>query len=402
MDYIRAVAEEGHPPIFGQALIDRRLLDLFVHAYPGHATDAQITPERIDYRNLLSYESIQFPLYYVLMAPVYRVLDSNLAVDLMTLRYINVVLTGLVFLVAAAVTGAVFPAHRTLGAMATLALMLPPGVTIRGSQLTNEVLTELLIAILLYTLIRFEQRATPSPAFVEGALAGLALMAKVTAVAMVPALALAWWTRPGRIRARLLPGSAGFLLVCLPWLIWSGIVYHFPLPWVTRHYSGRMIFDITLAIPQSLSDKLELAKNLAFFYWTPLEWRTVGAGWNALVVLVVITGTALLAAAVANGAITVVVGRVGPEWRAIAISIVSLLALAAGWLFLVVWLDRVYQSDARELYQFVAPLAVVLTALLIRLPRWMAAAGITAWVAVMIVSNYAFFAAGVCIYLQCL
>ena len=84
-----------------------------------------------------------------------------------------------------------------------------------------------------------------------------------------------------------------------------------------------------------------------------------------------------------------------------AIAVTSLVAGVVGWLALIIALDRVYETDTRELYLFVAPLAVILTGLLVRLPRRLAQVGIVAWLGLLLISNYAFFAVGVCIYRPC-
>ena len=398
-DYIRAIAEEGHPPLYGQALIDRRLLDLFVHVYPGHATDAQLTPERVGFFNLESYESAQFPLYYVTMAPIYRLLDFNLRLAVIVLRYVNVLLSAALFLVAARLAGMVAPSRRPLATLATLSVMVPPGIALRSSQVTNQVLTAFLVAVLLYLLIRTEKEPRTRSSLLEGAMFGLALMAKLTAVAMGPAAALAWATRQGGIRPRLLPGSASFIVVCLPWLVWSGVVYHFPLPWATRHYER--LFDVPFTIPRTFSGIVQLATNLARFYWTPWGWRTVGSLGKVLAVTIVVAGTILLLAAVINGSIRALGPRSEPEWRPMAIAVTALVAGFVGWLALIIALDRVYETDTRELYLFVAPVAVILTGLLVRLPRPIAQFGIVAWLGLLLISNYAFFAAGVCIYRPC-
>ena len=398
-DYIRAIAEEGHPPLYGQALIDRRLLDLFVHVYPGHATDAQLTPDRVGFFNLESYESVQFPLYYVAMAPVYRLLDFDLRLAVMVLRYINVLLSAVLFLVAAQVAATVAPARRPLATLATLSVILPPGIALRSSQVTNQVLTALLVAVLLYLLIRAEKKTVTRSALLEGAVFGLALMAKLTAIAMGPAVALAWATRPGGIRARALPGFASFMVVCLPWLVWSGIVYHFPLPWATHHYDR--LFDVPFTIPRSFSGIVQLVANLARFFWTPWEWRTVGGPGKVLAITIVVAGTILLLAAAVNGATRALAARKDLEWRPMAIAVTSLVAGVVGWLGLIIALDRVYETDTRELYLFVAPLAVILTGLLVRLPRRLVQVGIVAWLGILLISNYAFFAVGVCIYRPC-
>lgn len=394
-DYVRSIAEEGHPPIYGAALIDRRLLDLAVHVYPGHATSQQLDPAIVGTSNLKSYESLQLPAYYLAMAPIYRLLDFDPRIAVIGLRLVNVGLSMLLLLISAAVAGKVFPTARRLAPFVALSLMVFPGIALRSSQVTNQVLAALVVGVLLYQLVREEESVTSRHAFIEGGLLALALLTKLTAVAVGPAVAVAWLMRPRGLRGRLIAGLAAFIVVCLPWLAWSGLTYGSPFPWMVRHYSPPL-WNTTFPFPNSGPQWLKLASLWVRYYWGPWEWLTPVGPLRSFQRLVEMAGTTLLSAAFLFGLLKLRFGGRTRRWRAVAIAVTSVIGFVAGYMIFVLSLHRIFETDSRELYVLVTPLTVLLMSLLASLPRRVGAAGLALWVAALLLTDYGYFVIGTC------
>jgi 4-amino-4-deoxy-L-arabinose transferase-like glycosyltransferase len=187
----------------------------------------------------IRYEFHQPPLYYVILAPVYRVTGGAL----LPLRLASVLLGAGVVLLAYAIARRVVPGRSAiaLGAAALVAFLPQHLATV--AQVGNDVLAELLFAAVLYLLIGWvmgerEQgaggRGQGSPGAL-GLLLGLILVTKTTAYIAVPLAGgvLLWRWRHERagLRRILLDIAlvAGPMLVIgLPWYARDLAVYGWP------------------------------------------------------------------------------------------------------------------------------------------------------------------------------
>jgi hypothetical protein len=140
------------------------------------------------------YEAYQPPLFYLLWAPLYRfgsVVGHDIAVSLMRVFCLLCGVAGIVF------TGAI--AHRVLPERPEWAFLacaysalLPMHVFI-NSSINSDNLGEMLCTVALLPLVALPQvqRLTWRSAVATGALIGLAVLSKVTALALGPALLIA-------------------------------------------------------------------------------------------------------------------------------------------------------------------------------------------------------------------
>ena len=113
------------------------------------------------------YEYHQPPLYYVLMAPVYKAAAGlPVAQQVIVLRLVSVLMGALVLLAAYAIARRLFPAPGdALLRLATPAILAAiPMHTAMSAAINNDTLSELLLALILYLcLLRLEDRLPVAP-----------------------------------------------------------------------------------------------------------------------------------------------------------------------------------------------------------------------------------------------
>jgi hypothetical protein len=356
--YVRTIAVQGQLPVYGENENDPSLLALYYHKSAWGVP--RLAPAR------LNYEALQFPLFYLLAAPVYKLLAADPRAAIYGVRLLNVLLSGLVLVLLVAVLRRAFRLELLRAMAIALPLALIPGVSLRSSQVTNEVLpTVLLTALLAGLVVRKPSRPGPQ-AFVEGAALGLAVLAKLTAIAIVPAVLLGWLTRRAR-KESLVAGTLGALLTTAPWLVWSVGVYGGPVPFLSRH--PKVFAGLTQFIPpHTPSGWLSLLPQLVSFFWLPWEWR-VPDGWSWLPTLLVVAGSVLIVTATIVSIRLVL--RAGPSDArlALAMSGVTFAGFLIAYVLFVASLQRIWPTDLRELYIFLGAVAILLGPAVARVPR---------------------------------
>jgi hypothetical protein len=345
-----------------------------MHEYPGQfSTNGYNIPDYI----FISYETVQFPVYYVLAAPLYKIFDRDPRVAIYALRLENVVFSGAVLLVLILLIRRVLPTRPELWTLAPFVIVAMPGFAMRHSQVTNEVLATLLLTVFIASLLRQSDAHPRWAAFGEGALLGAAVLTKLTAAGVGASALAAWATRPGGLRLRVLPAAAGFALAVTPWLAWALSVYRSPLPWTTTHVQ---LTFCPCPLPNSASAwKLFLHDTWVSFV-VPIEWAGPGyeRSWPMRISEWAIA--LLIAASLGWGLYTM--RRRGSANRRIALlAVLALLGVAAGILGLDVSLNRFAVTDLRELYLFAAPMALLIGGLMAGLDRrlgWVVLGGLLA------------------------
>jgi hypothetical protein len=275
-------------------------------------------------------------------------------------------------------------------------------MSLRHSQVTNQVLAALLLAVLFALLIR---KGTSRPgwiAFAEGALLGVTVLTKITVIGAGPSVLAAWATRTGGVRQRLMPGAAGFAIAMLPWLAWSLAVYHFPLPWATAH------LDLSFC-PCPPPSTLALWNQFIHDLWTnfvlPFEWA--GSGMACTPVCAEVTPRtnlmrlglalfALMSAATLIWGVYALRHGSAPFWRPAFLAMLALAGVAAGILGLDVSLSRFTTTDLRELYVFAAPFVLVLAGLTATFHRRLAVAVIAAILVLWLAIDYQMYSTAGC------
>ena len=356
--YVRTIAMQAQLPVYGENENDPTLVALYFQKSAWGVP--RLSPAR------LNYEALQFPLFYLLAAPVYKLLAADPRAAIYGVRLLNVLLSGVVLVLLVVLLRRAYRFDQLRAMAIALPLALIPGVTLRSSQVTNEVLATVLITALLAGLVVRKPSRPGLQSFLEGAALGLAVLAKLTAVAIIPAVLIGWLTRRAR-RESLVAGTLGAVVTTAPWIVWSVGVYGSPVPFLSRHpkvFSGLTQF----VPPHTLSSWLALVRHLVYFFWMPWEWR-VPDGWSWFPRLLVVAASILIAAATI--ASTRLVLHAGPTdaRRALAISAMTFGGFVVSYGVFVAALQRIWPTDLRELYVFLGAVAILLGPVAARLPR---------------------------------
>ncbi len=398
-DYVRTIAEEARLPIYGQARIDPTLLAVYMHEYPAPFDPAHYRLPQYIY---LDYEALQFPVYYMVAAPVYRLFDRDPRVAIYALRMLNVAFSGALLLVLMLLLRWVFPGRPEVAALAPLMFLMVPGVSLRHSQVTNQVLAALLLAVLFALLLRNGKSSPGRAAFAEGALFGVAVLTKITVGGLGPSVLVAWATRTGGLRQRLAPGAAGFVIATLPWLIWSLAVYHFPLPWATTH------LDLSFC-PCPAPTGITGWERFIHDSWTnfvlPYEWAGT-AMTCAATCTEVSPRTALMRVGLAVFAIVSTAGlgwglfvlrdRATRLWRPALLTMLAITGVVGGILALDGSLGRFAATDLREVYVFAAPVVLLIGGLAASFDRRWTVVAMALILVLWLVIDYQMYSASSC------
>lgn len=213
-DYVQSIAEDGRIPVLDEDPVHPEVLAIDEGVYPAPPR----TPA--DERGLFgrSYEGFQPPLAYLVATPVYAV-PSNHETKLRALRGLGAVLLGLAAFLTWRLARRVVPDAPLAAFSVALTFLLWPGVVVRAVTVSNAAL-ELVIGVALsLSLWRALTERSERWLIASGALAGAALLTKLTLLAFVPALALVCFAflRDGRGRAAAVAAALPALMVA-PWV----------------------------------------------------------------------------------------------------------------------------------------------------------------------------------------
>ncbi len=169
----------------------------------------------------LTYEDWQPPLYYLLLTPVFQLSDGSL----LALRLTSLLIGLAVVVVTYYATLELWPEREWLSLTATAFIAFLPQHVAGLATVNNDGLAELVIATILWLLLRGARRpATTAGQWpLVGALLGVGFLTKATVYLMVPVVAFALWLHyrghwPALRRAAI-KGALPALLLGLVW--WS-------------------------------------------------------------------------------------------------------------------------------------------------------------------------------------
>lgn len=395
-DYVRYVAVEHRLPVYRDEKVSPDLISEYFHQWPRPA----VQPWQLWYfpPARFNYEVHQFPVYYIAAAPLYAALaGGDPARPIYALRMLNVAFSELTLLVLILLLRRGLALDPKLAGGIGLAFLAAPGVALRDSQVTNEVLAGLLAGWLLLLLLSRDGRRPRLRAAAEGALFAVAVLTKLTAAALIAPLLFAWALRPGGLRSRALPGAVAALIVWSPWVAWALPTYGSVLPWANRPASYPP--TVPFRPPSALSGWLQLAAAYQHQFWQPGEWTT-GAHHKL---------DLLLKVAMAAGDVIVLLGLVAAiavlvrerrtrDWLAAGVALLALGGVALGYLYQSYSQRSTNPGDARELYMVLGGFVLVVGLFLgRRLPPAAALTGLGGLTAAWLVGAYALLGTGTCI-----
>jgi 4-amino-4-deoxy-L-arabinose transferase-like glycosyltransferase len=312
-NYIRYVAENRQFPVLQ--------MGDYPHAYLEEIKSRKFAPDlSID---PIRYEYHQPPLYYSLAAPIYLLARGNL----LPLRLFSVVLGAGVVLLAFAIARRVYPGWPAL-ALATAAFVafLPQHLA-TVSQVGNDVLAELLFALVLYQLVGWlrapsvipreyagADRALPvgqpqSPikngrsAVLLGFLLGLILITKTTAYIALPLAlgALIWrWLHDRspaqRILADLALVAIPAAVIALPWFARNIATYGWPDFLALRRHDAVVVGQLRLQEYLAQFGPASYLQRLVEFtfksFWGVFGWQGVFMDSRIYLALAILCGIA--------------------------------------------------------------------------------------------------------------
>jgi 4-amino-4-deoxy-L-arabinose transferase-like glycosyltransferase len=215
-NYIRQVAE-GQLPVIEEADYDESYRRRIVSERfpPG----LSIEP--------LTYEDWQPPLYYVLLAPIFRASDGSLT----ALRLASLLVGLALVVVAYNATSELWPGREWLPLIATAFIAFLPQHVAGLATVNNDGLAELVIATILWLLLRGARRPASAAGHwaLIGTLLGVGFLTKATVYLMVPVVALTAWQQyrsHGRaLRRAALKVALPAILLGLLWWTRNLVVY---------------------------------------------------------------------------------------------------------------------------------------------------------------------------------
>lgn len=276
--YVTSILEDGTPPVVGEEEVPRPLLEIVRTSptWPVRSQPVEFSTEDPAWGAVVaSYEGVQPPLYYALLAPVawaVRSLGGDALALLYSLRVASVLIGASAVVLTYLLAREAFPERPVAWLAAPGLLAIVQGFNANLAQVNNDVLVVPLGAAVLIPVARAIRRGpTWRQAVALGLLFGAAQLTKATTVGLlglvaVGAVIAAVRHRP---RPRLLlgwPVLAGTIagLVLSPWIAWNLATYGAisaagPVDAITG--------PLQPEVPMTLRGLLGQAKGAASAFW---------------------------------------------------------------------------------------------------------------------------------------
>lgn len=309
--YVQQLAETWQIPLMGASFLSPEILasvaetDRWQHL---GLTRPQVIDPRLMGLEGYSYEAYQPPLYYLVLAIPYKLASmsiplvygdatdsTNTLMKLYFLRFVTVALSAVSLAVSYVALRQVFAARLEIAVGGTLLLSLIPERTMALSRVNNDSLVEFLgAATLLFLLKSVDRPFTRYRSLLLGMLLGLAILAKLTALVLVPLalLVMVWQAFSAKRWARLLAHGCIVLataIVVSGWFLARNL-------WLYGDLTGGSAFlNLVDFRPRyTLSDMLI---TLSRAFWAT---RWVGTMTNALAILMALVWLMALVGLVAR------------------------------------------------------------------------------------------------------
>ena len=180
-------------------------------------------------RHQIAFESVQAPLYYITAALMSWPVTDNVILQLYICRFVSAIFGMLTVLFIWAAIRQISPNSPQLAFFCATTVLFLPQFTFNSSSITNDVALNAVGAATLY--IWFKGLRDPSfdrYLILAGVLTGLAVLTKLTALVLLPPLALVVFFRSKNLRHFLLlaaGAAAGFLVVTGWWFVRNILAY---------------------------------------------------------------------------------------------------------------------------------------------------------------------------------
>jgi hypothetical protein len=236
-DVVEAIGRGDGLPIVGQTRVHRDVLTIEKSSptSPWRSVPVPADPARREWPAVgQSYEAAQPPLYYAVVAPVWRVAHAGgTTASVYALRVASLLLSLLLLPLAWLIGRELFPDAPGVGLGAAAFLAVWSGVNGNFAIVANDGLMAVLAAAVLLVMARAVRRGLSTRgALVTGALVGATVLTKTTGLAIVGVVAIgavvAAWRNHQRVRDIVrfgaIAGAVAALLIA-PWLVFNHAQY---------------------------------------------------------------------------------------------------------------------------------------------------------------------------------
>jgi hypothetical protein len=244
LDYILSVAEEGRIPVADRSTLSPEIVASLFRT-ERWTTFHWTTPSGPEPGALglegYSFEGYQPPLYYLLMAPIFRLLPGGVLGKLFVLRLVAVALSLGTIWIIWRIASELSPANRFLALLPPLVMALLPERTMAVSRVNNDVLLELAAAGFFWIVVHtLHHGLTLQRSIALGLALGAGFLTKTSMAVLAPSLLVLLWIRRRDSRwamnalACMIPPAA----LAAPWILrnlrlygeWSGFAGFSNLP----------------------------------------------------------------------------------------------------------------------------------------------------------------------------
>jgi hypothetical protein len=275
-DYVAAMGEHGRPPKVGRDLVHNDLLELAKESAtsPWRASPLASDHNAPNWGALAhSYEGVQPPLYYAVLAAPWKLLHGYGALaTLFILRIATLLMALAVLPLTWLLARELFPERDEVALGAPALLVMLGGFNGNVASLTNDALVMSVATAALWLTARTLNRGYQARlAVLVGALVGLAVLSKTTGLVLVPLVALGalgpLWTRGAVARRYIAWGAqtgAAAAVVVLPWLLWNRATYG---AWSASEAVDKITGPLQPPIPRTLHGVVTHLKSAVQAFW---------------------------------------------------------------------------------------------------------------------------------------
>lgn len=283
LDYIRSLAEAGTVPVANRTPLSPQIIESLFRSHRW-TTFHWPTPSSNDPADLglegYSYEGFQPPLYYVLMAPVFRLLPGGVLGKLFALRLVAVALSLATVWITWRIASDLFPGNALLSLLPPLILVMLPERAMAASRVNNDVLLEPIAAAFFWVAVRILlDGLTVRRSLALGLFLGLGFLTKTSMAVLALAIPCILWFRrhDAGLLTKALAALAPAIVLGAPLILRNLRLY--------GDWSGFAGFRVLVnsAGPQlSLSALLSAAQSLFGNFWV-VWWQGAQVGsWPGL------------------------------------------------------------------------------------------------------------------------
>ena len=239
----------------------------------------------------LSHESVQTPVYYLSMVPVWWIADrlGGTFAAIYALRVVNALILATLAPMAVVVARTLSPARSDVAGVAALFAILLPGMDLNGTRVSNDALAAAIGGLIVLLAVRWAgEKWTWRRAALMGVILGLGLLVKLTLAGLIPALVLsALWPSAQSRMTSLARATLSLVIAALflsPWFLVNRQNYGTVMP-------GAHAARLSDSVPGTLTAPF-IPFDVAVFhltYWTGEPWGAL-----PLVVLMSVMGAVIV------------------------------------------------------------------------------------------------------------